>query len=69
MAATKKCYEFVGDIFEFDELIERNWKAQTYAINPKKALSNLTFRWKCDNNRSKSSRVELIGDIRLVEGE
>lgn len=69
MTTTKKCYEFVGDIFEFDELVERNWKAQTYAINPKKALSNLTFRWKHDNNRSKSSRVELIGDIRLVEGE
>lgn len=69
MTTTKKLYEFVGDIFEFDELVERNWKAQTYAVNPKKALSNLTFRWKRDNNRSRNSRVELCGDIRLVEGE
>lgn len=39
-------YLYEGPVLQFDEVIDRHYKATTWAISEKKARSNLTYRWK-----------------------
>lgn len=67
MVQAPKEYAYSGPVMEFDNCIERNWKASTYAISEKKALSNLAFRYKRDHNRAPNARITLPGKIASAE--
>lgn len=64
-----KQYEYCGPVMEFDICVERTWKASTWAPSEKKALSNLTYRYKRDHNRAPQTKITLPGKIALVGGE
>ena len=65
MSTKKKWYEYCGPVIENDICIARNWSVQTFATSPKKALSNLSFRFKRDNNRAANTKIQL--DIRYLK--
>lgn len=70
MITTKKEYQYTGPVMEFDRCIERDWKASTLAVSPKKALSNLVYRYKMEHNRDRSSKIVLAGKLtERKEGE
>lgn len=70
MATTKKEYQYAGPVMEFDRCVERNWKASTWAVSPKKALSNLVYRYKMEHNRDRSAKIVLTGKLmERKEGE
>ena len=43
----------------YDEIVDYCYKAETQATSAKKALANLTYRWKNDNGYWHSFKVEL----------
>ena len=59
-------YEYRGPVMEFDICIDRNWIASTWAPSEKKALSNLAYRYKKDNNRAPHAKIVLPGKLALV---
>ena len=59
-------YEYTGPVMEFDSCVDRYWKASTWAPSEKKALSNLTYRYKKDHNRAPHAKITLPGKLVLV---
>ena len=54
-----KRYSYKGPVCEFDRCIAHMWTAETSATSKKKALSNLAFRFKRDNNKTKTAKITL----------
>lgn len=54
-----KRYYYEGPVYEFGNIIQEHWSAETVAKSDKKALSNLIFQWKKAHNRSANSYVVL----------
>lgn len=67
MASVRKEYAYSGPVMEFDRCIEHGWKATTLAESEKKALSNLSFRYKRDHNRAPNAKITLPGKITPVQ--
>jgi hypothetical protein len=67
MVQMPKEYKYSGPVMEFDHCIQQSWTATTYAISEEKALSNLAFRYKRDNNRMPNSKITLPGKITPVQ--
>lgn len=59
-------YTYDGPVMEFNTCISSRWRASTYAPSEKRAKSNLTFRFKRENNRVPGSAISLPGRITLV---
>lgn len=55
----KKRYSYTGPVRVYDKIVEHNYKGDTMAFTPQKALSNLAWRFKQDNNYSDLVKVEL----------
>lgn len=66
MTKTKKNFSFVGAVVCDGIAIERGYKAETFAISAKKAISNLTYRYRVDHDISKAKKLELVGDLKEV---
>lgn len=60
-------YEYKGPVMEFDNCVDRNWSATTWAASEQKARSNLAYRYKMDNNRAKNCKITLPGKLKLVQ--
>lgn len=60
-------YIYDGPVVEFDKCIANHWKASTYAVSENKARSNLTYRFKRENNRTLNVKISLPGKITMVE--
>lgn len=58
-------YYYDGPVFEFDKLIADHWKGETYAVSEAKARSNLTYRFKAENNRVPQTKITLTGPIKM----
>lgn len=58
-------YLYDGPVLEFDTCIERRWKASTYAVSAKKAISNLTYRYKKEHGKMPSSKISLPGKLTM----
>lgn len=54
-----KRYSYKGPVCEFDRCIAHIWTAETSAPSKKKALSNLTYRFKQENNKIKTAKITL----------
>jgi len=56
-------YYYNGPVMEFDRVVSKNWKATTEADSEKKARSNLSYRYKKENNRTANSKIKLPGEM------
>lgn len=63
-----KRYSYNGPVCEFERCITHLWTAETSAPSKRKALSNLAFRFKRDNNKIKTAKITLDpGKLVVVE--
>ena len=63
MKKEKRCYYFEGDILYFDQVVARNYKAVTYAVSEKQALSNIAAQFKRTYGYDYSTKISASGDI------
>lgn len=68
MEKEKKLYIYDGPVMMFDNIVERNWYAETIAISNKKALSNLAYRFKREFGYAPGAAIRLIKDYLSEEG-
>lgn len=61
-----KEYLYKGAVMEFDRCIERKWQASTIASSEARAKSNLTYRYKYENNKARSAKITLPDKLILV---
>ena len=54
---------FSGTVLKFGVPICNNWEAETFALTKNKAMSNLKYRFKKENNLASFANVELVGTI------
>ena len=54
-------YTYNGPVMEFNTCIASNQQASTYAESEGKAKSNLTYRFKKENNRVPGAKITLPG--------
>lgn len=64
----KKRYIYDGPVMIFDNIVERNWYAETMAVSKKKALSNLAYQFKQTFGYSGTAAVKLIVEYLSEEG-
>lgn len=58
-------YDYSGPVIEFGKCITNEWQASTYAISEKKAISNLAYQYKKDNNRLPNANIALPGTLNM----
>lgn len=56
-------YIYNGPVLEFDTCIKRCWKASTYAASKKKAISNLSYRFKKEYGKAPNTKIVLPGKL------
>lgn len=61
----KRLYRYEGEVFSFENCIERYWSGQTYAPSESKARSNLAYQFKKARGFISSMKITLPG--KLVE--
>lgn len=57
----KSKYHYNGPVYQFEKYIG-NWEGDTWAISDKKALANLSYRYKTENNLLSSVKIRLDPD-------
>lgn len=60
-------YVYDGPVLEFERVVQDRYRAETCAPSAKKAKSNLTYRWKKENNRVANCKITLPGKIKLKQ--
>lgn len=63
--AKKKTYIYVGPVMRFGKVCTQRWIAETVAESPKKALSNLHFRYCREHGFTPTVRFEFPGDLQI----
>lgn len=58
-------YDYSGPVMEFGKRIADEWRSSTYAVSEKKAISNLTYQYKKDNNRLPNANITLPGTLNI----
>lgn len=64
MTKEKKTFIFVGAVVCDGAAVERGYKAETWAVSAKKAVANLTHRYRTEHDISKAKKLELVGDLK-----
>ena len=59
-------YVYEGPVLEFERLLTDRWRAETLAPTERKAISNLQYQFKKNNNRLPNSKISLPGKLRMV---
>lgn len=65
-----KLYVYEGAVFENGPggyLIEKNWKAYTWAKSVKKARSNLACQFKRSHGKAVTASIYMAGSVKLVD--
>lgn len=62
-------YLYYGPVMKFNTCIRRKWQGATYAVSKEKALSNLKYQFKKENAMSVRTKIDLPGEIELIEKE
>ena len=55
-------YLYDGPVLEFERLLTDRWRAETFAPTKRKAISNLQYQFKKNNN----SKITLPGNLLMV---
>jgi hypothetical protein len=59
-------YSYSGPVMEFDRCIAARWKASTFAVSEKKALSNLAYQFKLESRMARHMKITLPGKLTMV---
>lgn len=59
-------YVYEGPVLEFEHLLTDKWRAETLVPTKRKAISNLQYQFKKNNNRLPNSKITLPGKLRMV---
>lgn len=62
-----KRYSYKGPVCEFGRVIASMWTSETSAPTERKAMSNLAFQFKRDNNKIKTAKITLPGKLTVIE--
>lgn len=62
----KERYLYEGPVMMFGQIVQEKWFADTFAVSPKKALSNLAYRWKREHGKTADAKVTLPGRLELA---
>ena len=62
-------YAYSGPVMKYETCVANNWTANTRAATLRKARSNLTYRFKKENNMLANVKITLPGKIILVSGK
>lgn len=60
-------YIYEGEVYAFDSLVVRRWKASTWATSPAKAIANLKYRFRNEYSYSRCTPLDMPG--RLVAAQ
>lgn len=60
-------YNYKGPIEVMGQVVCWNWETTTWAPSEKKAINNLKYRYKRDNNMAPNCKVELPGKLTKEE--
>lgn len=60
-------FAYEGPVYEFNQLVAEKWKAETTAVTKVKAISNLAYRWKKENNKPAYTPVKLTGQVKEIK--
>ncbi len=66
-AREKNRYRYNGGVMIYDRVVADHFKAETWAVSPKKAANNIVFQYKKKCNVAPHIPVRLTSDIRLTE--
>lgn len=61
-------YSYDGPVMVFDICVQNRWRGETMAESEDKARSNLTYQFKKNNKKLKTSNGGLPGKITIVDG-
>lgn len=59
-------FAYDGPVLEFDRLVANHWTGETMTPTARKAMSNLSYQYKKQNNRNARTKVTLPGEIKMV---
>lgn len=59
-------FSYDGPVLYFDKCIASKWKGMTTAVSKERALSNLSYQFKRQNNMAANARITLPGKIFAV---
>lgn len=63
----KRKYEYSGPIMFYNNIVEDNWYAITYAETKRKAISNLKYQANRHLGKTQASKISLPGNIIMEE--
>lgn len=52
-------YIYKGVVYAFEKIVSRRWEAETRAVSPEKARSNLKYRFRNQHGYSKTVPIDL----------
>lgn len=56
-------YSFVGAVYTFhSDCVDEKWRGETYAPSKAKAISNLKYRFRKENNLQMYTPIDFDGD-------
>lgn len=55
----KKRYTYAGPVRMYDKIIDHNYRGETMASTPQKALSNLSWRYKKEFGYNELVKIDL----------
>lgn len=58
----KSKYHYSGPVYMYQKLVIDKWEGYTWAPSDAKALSNLSYRYKTDNNLLPGAKIALDPD-------
>lgn len=59
-------YLYEGPVMEFEKMLVDNWKGETLAPSKGRAISNLKYQFKKNNNKLPGTKISLPGKLQLV---
>lgn len=59
----KSKFVYEGPVCQFGRLLTNKWRGETWATSERKALSNLSYRFKTEHNMVAGAKIELDADF------
>ena len=59
-------YVYDGPVMEFGRILVYRWRGETLAPTDRKAISNLEYQFKRNNNRLPGAKITLPGKLKMV---
>lgn len=62
----KKLYTYNDGVAMFGRIVEPNFSAETYAVSPERARSNILYQFKKANGYTTSANLTLTGKVSVA---